>query len=77
MFVYTVHGVIDEYHASNNKKCNAFGFWVHNFAFQGEYPGEFDKTVGRVDCKLKSANRFRLCFTPAQQNEDSYFDHGV
>ena len=26
VFVYTVHGVIDEYHASNNKKCNAFGF---------------------------------------------------
>ena len=74
VFVYTVHGVIDEYHASNNKKCNAFGFWVHNFAFQEEYPGEFDKTV---DCKLKSANRFRLCLMPAQQKEDSYFDHGV
>ena len=26
VFVYTVHGVIDKYHASNNKKCNAFGF---------------------------------------------------
>ena len=26
VFVYTVHGVIDEYHASNNKNCNAFGF---------------------------------------------------
>ena len=26
VFVYTVHGVIGEYHASNNKKCNAFGF---------------------------------------------------
>ena len=50
---------------------------MHNFAFQGEYPGEFDKTVGRVNYKLKSANRFRLCFTPAQQKEDSYFDHGV
>ena len=41
------------------------------FAFQGEYPGVLDKTVGRVDCKLMSANRFRLCFTPAQQKEDS------
>ena len=54
MFVYTVHGVIGKYRASNNKKYNAFGFLVHNFAFQGEYPGEFDKTVDRVDCKLKS-----------------------
>ena len=26
VFVYTVHGVIGEYHVSNNKKCNAFGF---------------------------------------------------
>ena len=25
VFVYTVHGVIGEYHANNNKKCNAFG----------------------------------------------------
>ena len=26
VFVYTVHGIIGEYHVSNNKKCNAFGF---------------------------------------------------
>ena len=27
-----------------------FCVYIYNFAFHGEYPSEFDITIGRVDC---------------------------